>query len=290
MSVSRHGRLAASRQAQAFNALLEEDLSDDDDGSLDARQTSRKAATARERRDRRRGKTPVAVPGFGLHDEALAAERAADVDADAVPALRQMFPAAEPALLAEVSAACGGSLNAAIDALLAMEMEQGPAQLAQPSANPAEGVHRWWAQMVAPLQTMVCNALKAVMQTAGKVVHAAVRDVPGSGWDALPAECKLLIFEQLSNRELARAARTCREFAAHIRGLRASLTSIVLPRGVPHWLRTVSPLLCCSRDSRRCSLGRFEQCSLEYTISPVQLFLMEQGSICSSACEDSQTP
>jgi len=55
--------------------------------------------------------------------------------------------------------------------------------------------------------------------------------VPGSGWDALPAECKLLIFEQLSNRELARAARTCREFAAHIRGLRASLTSIVLPRG-----------------------------------------------------------
>lgn len=140
MSASRHGRLAASRQAQAFNALLEEDLSDGDDAGLDARQTSRKASAARERRDKRRGKAPVAVPGFALRDEALSAERAADVDADAVPALRQMFPTAEPALLAEVSAACGGSLNAAIDALLAMDMEAGPALQSQPPATPAEGV------------------------------------------------------------------------------------------------------------------------------------------------------
>ena len=139
MSASRHGRLAASRQAQAFNALLEEELSDDDDGGVDARQTSRKATSARERRDKRRGKAPVAVPGFSLRDEALTAERAADIDADAVPALRQMFPTAEPALLAEVSAACGGSLNAAIDALLAMDMEQSPVQKSQPSSTPLEG-------------------------------------------------------------------------------------------------------------------------------------------------------
>ena len=35
----------------------------------------------------------------------------------------------------------------------------------------------------------------------------------------------------LAMRDLARAARACREFAAHIRGLRATLTSITLPAG-----------------------------------------------------------
>ena len=54
----------------------------------------------------------------------------------------------------------------------------------------------------------------------------------GSGWDRLPAECKLIIFELLSMRDLARAARTCREFAAHIRSLRASLTVMHLPSGL----------------------------------------------------------
>ncbi len=170
MSASRHGRLAASRQAQAFNALLEKEISDDEDG-LDARQTSRKATAARERRDRRRSGN-VAVPGFSLREDALAAERAADVEGDAVPVLRQMFPAAEPALLAEVSAACGGSVNAAIDALLAMNVDQqgAPAQpSSQPTPSRAEGVSN-----ADPPQFAVFFRLGATM---------GLQAAPAAAWD-----------------------------------------------------------------------------------------------------------
>ena len=95
-------------------------------------------------------------------------------------------------------------------------------------------------------QALLClrtepTQLQGALSAAWDVVIArAMYTMAGSGWDALPAECKLLIFEQLSNRELARAARTCREFAAHIRGLRASLTSIVLPRGAHEVLRVIA--------------------------------------------------
>ena len=53
----------------------------------------------------------------------------------------------------------------------------------------------------------------------------------GSGWYRLPEDCKELIYERLNPRDMARAARTCREFAAHIRGIRATQRSVVLPAG-----------------------------------------------------------
>ena len=136
MSAARSARLAASRQAQAFQALLERDISDDDDGVLDGRHLSRKAGAEKERRDRRRGRASVPVAGFSLRDGApevvdQAAAQAAD---ELVPQLEQMFPAANAAVLAEVSVACKGSLNSAIDALLAMDLTK---ERAQPSTQPA---------------------------------------------------------------------------------------------------------------------------------------------------------
>jgi hypothetical protein len=41
-----------------------------------------------------------------------------------------------------------------------------------------------------------------------------------------------LVLEQLSLRNLARAARTCRELAAHVRQQRRSLQVVVVPEGV----------------------------------------------------------
>ena len=230
MSATRSGRLAASRQAQAFQALLERDISDDDEGVLDRRHSSRKAGAAKERRDRRRGSASTAVAGFSLRDGVSEVDQAAAGTADElVSQLRQMFPTANTAILADVSAACGGSLNSAIDALLAMNLKEEPAQLSAQSVLPAEGAHVSISSLF-----RVSARLSALARTSTLLQgcqHTSMMAMPGSGWDAIPAECKLLIFEQLNMRELARAARTCREFAAHIRGLRASLTAIVLPRG-----------------------------------------------------------
>lgn len=41
-----------------------------------------------------------------------------------------------------------------------------------------------------------------------------------------------MVWARLSMADLARCARTCREFAAHVRELRASKRSIVLPSGM----------------------------------------------------------
>jgi hypothetical protein len=134
MSASRSGRLAASRQAQAFQALFERDISDDEESVLDGRHSSRKAGAAKERRDQRRGRASVPVAGFSLRDGASEVDQAAANTADEVVSqLRQMFPTADPFVLTDVSTACGGSLNSAVDALLAMNLAEEPAQ---PSTQP----------------------------------------------------------------------------------------------------------------------------------------------------------
>lgn len=50
-------------------------------------------------------------------------------------------------------------------------------------------------------------------------------------WDAIPHECKLLVYAHLSKEDMACAARVNREFAEHVRELRAQFTVLNLPAG-----------------------------------------------------------
>lgn len=52
-------------------------------------------------------------------------------------------------------------------------------------------------------------------------------------WDAVPHECKLLVYGYLSQRDMARAARASRGFADDARSLRASVKTSELPPGMP---------------------------------------------------------
>lgn len=61
----------------------------------------------------------------------------------------------------------------------------------------------------------------------------------GGRWGALPQECKLLILGELTMKDLARAARTCWELAAHARSAFANRRAISIPpgeaQGLGHW-------------------------------------------------------
>lgn len=119
-------RRAQSRGSLAFNALLEPD---DDEGSSPPghRNPSRKAGA--KRAQQRRGKAATtAVPGFALRDAQRRGAGAGGGAAGAptgADALAEMFPHADRVILAEVFAACGSSVAAAADALLAMDLGGG---------------------------------------------------------------------------------------------------------------------------------------------------------------------
>lgn len=55
--------------------------------------------------------------------------------------------------------------------------------------------------------------------------------VDASYWGLLPEECKGLVLKHLSSQDLAKAARTCKEFAEHIRQVRAGLGVLNIPSG-----------------------------------------------------------
>ncbi len=48
-------------------------------------------------------------------------------------------------------------------------------------------------------------------------------------WEKLPEQCKEIILGQLSLEHLARIARTCRDFAQHIRTIRSSKRHLAVP-------------------------------------------------------------
>ena len=179
-----------SRQAQAFNALLEEE---DDGGPSRSKPRGKGRASA----GAKSGQSQV--PGFKLREGSAAAQ--APVSSSSPPSdldhLVQLFDGALPRdVVADVYAACGRSKDAALDALLGMgAASQGPSIAATPPSAPA----------------------------------APPAERPPCFWDALPEECKLIILDLLSLKDLARAAGTSREFATHVRAQRRSLCVIAVP-------------------------------------------------------------
>ena len=62
-----------------------------------------------------------------------------------------------------------------------------------------------------------------------------------SYWSWLPEECKGLVVRHLDSKDLAKAARTSKEFAEHIRAVRAGLGVLNVPPGK---LALTGPFIC----------------------------------------------
>jgi hypothetical protein len=50
-------------------------------------------------------------------------------------------------------------------------------------------------------------------------------------WDVLPTECKRLVLQHLALKDVARAARTCRELAQYADDLLTARTTVNIPYG-----------------------------------------------------------
>jgi hypothetical protein len=188
-------RRALSRNVQAFEALLASD--DEDDAAGGSRRGSKAKGKGAGRGGGRHG--GERVPGFKLRDGSGAA---APPPPDPLAALREMFgAAASDALGADVLAACGGDLERAVEAMLAMGAAPGGASA--PAVSPP-----------------------AARSTTGAA--AAGPDL----WDSLPEEVKEQILAVVPLRDLARAAGASREFAARVRAARANCRAVVVPEGL----------------------------------------------------------
>lgn len=74
---------------------------------------------------------------------------------------------------------------------------------------------------------LACAGRGAAAETGNGVETAQFSSL----WDAVPPECKALVYSHLSQRDLARAARVSRGFAEDVRAQRASVTVCDPPRG-----------------------------------------------------------
>lgn len=116
--------------------------------------------------------------------------------------LTELFGCLPADLIADVFAACGQDADAATEALLGM----------------------------------ASGAVDGTGSSSDATATAVPAPAPAGPchWDLLPRECRDLVFQRLSLRELAAAARTCREWAAHVRGQRQGLRAVHVPRDVTH--------------------------------------------------------
>jgi len=205
-------RRYVSRQAQAFESLMM--TPDDDEEGTKAKGRSKRVSgnttSIRPKVSVASGSTHT--PGFRLRNEPSSEEQQTSdhiqTNSNDLDALVELFGSAFPTdIIQDIFQACGGSQEAAVDALLAMssplDTEQHPAPV---------------------------NALPPSLPAPTESEQPQCR-LPNL-WDTLPQECKLLILQYLSLKDLSKAAATSKEFCTHVRSQRQSLRSISAPPGL----------------------------------------------------------
>jgi EIN3-binding F-box protein len=149
------------------------------------------------------------TPGFRLRNEPPSSQVQPISDRnDDLDTLVDLFGSAFPTdIIQDILQACGGNQEAAMEALLAMSTPLDKQTTAPAAPAPA-------AADYAPLPTSPPHNLLPNL------------------WDTIPQECKLLILEHLSLKDLSKAAATSKEFRNHVRCQRQSLRSITVPPGI----------------------------------------------------------
>lgn len=132
--------------------------------------------------------------------------------------LVQIFPTHEQHVLQMVLESCDNDLQRTIDAVLHMESNSVPHT---PISGPGHNNHHAGTSTAAA-------AAAHPSPTAEHIPHQPTTNGPCM-WDALPNECKQLIFAHLNLRDFARMAATSSEFAETARQLRSHIRQIRPP-------------------------------------------------------------
>ncbi|DBA87622.1 TPA: hypothetical protein ACH3X1_004638 [Trebouxia sp. C0004] len=193
-----------SRQQQAFASLLDQEYA-----AADTSSTGNNAKGGQPRGEKRGRQFKQAIvdkrdsdrlPGFALRDS-LHSDHGAHLHSPALEQLHSMFGnVTDKSGISAVLSECSNSVEAAVEVLLALSEHN---QSQPPSKS-------------SPAQSAKCEGV-----------------LPGSSyWSWLPEECKGLVLRHLDSKDLAKAARTCKEFAEHIREVRAGLAFLNIPPGM----------------------------------------------------------
>lgn len=196
------------RNVQAFEALFE---LQDDEASHRVRGDG-----SRRRSGSRGGRGSELVRGFRLREDSEPSAADHSLASDDRTQLLELFGASLPAdLITDVYLSCGSNIVAATEALLSMS-----------SGDVGDGAQQ---AAVDEEDTMEQQQQQMPRGSTGDS-SAAARDP--CWWDELPHECRELVFEHLTLREMAVAARTCQEWAAYARTQRSGLSAVRVPRDV----------------------------------------------------------
>jgi hypothetical protein len=190
-------RRQLSRQVQAFESLLG---GPDDEDNGDRRGSSSKERNARSRSQRRSSKDSYKgqIKGFKLKEECQ--ESPDDSGSGRVlDDLIQLFQDALPVdAINDVFVACNRSFDSTMATLLTLTSQK------EVKAKELSESERENALLLGSRQ-------------------------PINLWDCLPSECKTLILNHLSLRDLSRLAVTCREFAEYVEVQRKNLKTLIVP-------------------------------------------------------------
>lgn len=219
-----------SRQVQAFESLLNGPEGHDDrqpgtGRKLNGRPTSRRQAS--------RGNNQGPIKGFTLKEDCHKSPGSSGSGQYVLDDLIQLFQdALPPDAINDVFIACNRSCDSTMAALLSLTSQRDGGRKEEAKEEEEEEGE---------------GEQEASASSFG-LQHVSL-------WDRLPPECKTMILDQLSLRDLSRLAVTSREFAAYVRAQRKNLKTIVVPPNLT--MRALQGLVTSFPDSSGVNLSRW---------------------------------
>lgn len=244
-------RRGISRQQQAFESLLDLEA----DFPVESVQPSRKT-----RSSRGNSKTRCTDIQFRHPEGSTSTFRTVSREGG-LEALHELFgTAVELDIIRDVYGACGGNVESATDALLALTTESLPEALSgapmaeESSSSSSQGgcLNSFAASSICAWRPSLGVRLSMSLElNQNPHIHLHVSESWGMGswktlvtvldggmpadlWDRLAEDVKEIIWRHVAQRDCARAAGTCREFAKHARSVQLGVKTLHLPKGVLH--------------------------------------------------------
>ena len=230
-----------SRQQQAFEMLLDQQYAANPLPASASGKGDRRAKKSNRTVSDKRASDKV--PGFVLRDSEPG-QQPSPQSSTQLEQLYSMFGnSLDRSTIKHVFLQCERSVEASIDELLTSserkqsEAMAGSSSRAQEPAQPA-GIRCHSHLQPAVLYHTTSLSAHCVRYWDKASSMVAGQPAGSSYWSWLPEECKGLVLRHLDSKDHAKAARTSKEFAEHIRTVRAGLGVLNVPPGksCPHWL------------------------------------------------------
>jgi len=221
---------SSARNIAAFEALLEEE----DDSDPNARGKKPK-------KNKRRSPKPDKPVPFQLRegastgtgaDEPMRPHAVQQSNKSAQQQLQELFgQVCDASVLQDVLAMCGGSMNDAIEALLAMGLSSSSIEDTSHESSSLQDTNQSTPHQ--PRTSLPKGAAGASTSHAPSPLESTSQEYH-SPWSLLPVDLKRAVLAALPLKSLCIAASTCREFATYAEETRLNLHRLTVPSGLSY--------------------------------------------------------